>query len=229
MPLKPGNKKEIKGVDSKAFIATPVSKFVRKLEELQRQLRTLKTFKPTKAEREAYKDAIERTTTQIKTLQDTIKEIKAQNSDAAKTKFSSLVKLIQKDCGQAVSVYRKTNAVLFRGAKGNPVAYSGKPRTDRKPKDSTHYAQNLFDYCLEKLGFKALRSNSVFATYDLGQASSFGTVYVLFPKDGFSFTHTNEGDLILTDDKIEAILDYNKINKINDLLEKYVIRRGLYA
>jgi len=226
MPLKPGNKKEIKGVDSKAFIAAPTGKFIRKLEDLEYKLRSLKTYKPRKNEVEAYKAAVKNITDEIKFIKAKIQEIKSQNSEQAKGKFGALVKMIKKDCGQALGAYQKTRAVLFRGAKGNPVAYSGRPRTDRRPKDSAHYAQNIFDYCLEKLGFTALRSNSVFATYDLAQASSYGTVYVLFPKDGFTFTHTNEGDLIINDNQIAAILDYNKINKLNDLLEKYIVKRG---
>lgn len=38
-------------------------------------------------------------------------------------------------------------------------------------------------------GFNARRSNSLFCTSDYNQASDYGTPYVVFPVNGFSFTY----------------------------------------
>lgn len=106
---------------------------------------------------------------------------------------------IEKNCGEFLTAARAANKLLFRGQSDSehPV-FVGYPRENRRPKDSSAEAQQLFDQYLSALGFKALRSNSIFTSSDDIQAGNYGTVYAIFPKDGFSFTwSTKETDLVM--------------------------------
>ena len=106
---------------------------------------------------------------------------------------------IEKNCSEFLASVRATNKLLFRGQDDteHPV-FVGYPRENRSPKDSDIEAQRLFDQYLTTMGFKALRSNSIFTSSDDSQAGNYGTVYAIFPKNGFSFTwSTKEEDLVM--------------------------------
>jgi hypothetical protein len=105
---------------------------------------------------------------------------------------------IKRDCSSYLDAVHKAKHWLYRGGRG-PDAYIAKSWNQRFPKDSNAVAQQLFDHKLAELGFVALRSNSIFATSDIYQASEYGDrVYVIFPIDNHSsFTYTNEHDLVL--------------------------------
>jgi len=107
---------------------------------------------------------------------------------------------IEKNCSQYLAAVKEANGrLLFRGqddaAQPIFVAY---PRLDREPKDSDPEAQKLIDKYLSALGFKALRSNSLFTTSSENNASNYGTVYAIFPKNGFEYTwSTKHDDLVI--------------------------------
>lgn len=91
-----------------------------------------------------------------------------------------------------------------------PNVFRGASRLHRPPKDSVKLLAAIFDNCLLDLGFDARRSNSIFATGSRVHAGDFGTVYMLFPINGFKFSYINEEDLVLDS-------------------FKYIIRPELYA
>ena len=116
-------------------------------------------------------------------------EKEKKNLSGMDTKLVKYFSYIEKNCGEFLSHLQSTQRFLFRGQdeSSSPV-FVGYPRADRKPKDSSKDAQKLCDTYLKLEGFKALRSNSIFTTTDRGQASNYGRVYAIFPKDGFKFT-----------------------------------------
>lgn len=131
---------------------------------------------------------------------------------------------IEKNCSEYLSAVKEANGkLLFRGQDdASHSVFVAHPRADRKPRDSDPDAQQLIDKYLSALGFKALRSNSLFATSSVSQASEYGTPYAIFPKNGFKFTwSTKHKDLVINSvsDVVDAAEDvddryqdwYNKL------------------
>lgn len=135
-------------------------------------------------------------------------------------------KTIETQCSQALSIFKSEKKFLYRGIRNTPYdAFVGKPRQDRKPKDSSVGQQERLDTALASAGFKALRKNSIFATSVGSRAAMYGQVFLVFPKNGFHFTWSTRFDDLIIDDmiyhdyeagKLEAIL-YN----MNNLLHLY--------
>lgn len=148
-------------------------------------------------------------TNEIKRLTDAANLAKAAQSKAQQEikKFKGIdpkllkyFTYIEKNCGEALKSIKEAQKLIFRGQDdaSHPV-FVGYPRSDRVPKDSNLEAQKLLDTYLSTMGFKALRSNSIFTTSDMNQAGDFGDLYAIFPKDGFNFTWSpTVSDLVLT-------------------------------
>jgi hypothetical protein len=181
MPLKPGQIKDLKVKFEK----------LKGLEALEKKLRTLNdtrfqfdnmyiqnsdTYKFAMQEFDAIilkiKNEIDKTKQQIATLQAT-KTVKNPAVD-------KLIKAIAKECSQVIPFYRKTETVLLRGTNGKPKAFMGRSLNNREPKDSSSDAQRIYDTALKSMGFKALRSNSIFTTTDSAQSVNYGNVYYIF-------------------------------------------------
>lgn len=154
---------------------------------------------------------------QIKELNDQLKQIPDLNEHEQK-----LIDLINKNCGEYIQAVQKSKSWLYRGA-GGPNQYLARSWESRRPKDSDREAQVMFDRMLIKLGFKALRSNSIFATSDVWHASQFGSqVYVILPLDKHSaYTYTSHDDITL--ESIEDVAwDYTKWRKYLDTLKNHL-------
>lgn len=104
--------------------------------------------------------------------------------------------LIKKQCTQIVSIYqRHEDDYFYRGLMNSvePFIFS-QSKESRAPRNTPIEIQNRFDKILKKLGFTAIRSNSIFVTPDYHTARGVyatggkGNVYVIFPVDGFSYT-----------------------------------------
>jgi hypothetical protein len=158
------------------------------------------------------KDEIDKTKQEIMALQNT----KAAKNPA----LDKLVKTMAKECSQAITAYRKAQAVLVRGSKGKPDAFIGRSWNNREPKDSDSDAQKIYDIALKSMGFKSLRSNSIFTTADTDQASGYGDTYYIFPKNGFAF-HWTRGNPDLVLDSIGEVLDIGKIEDITVDVENW--------
>jgi len=143
--------------------------------------------------------------------------------------------IIDKECSEYVKVIKQAKEILYRGSDTyNTKAYYGKPHEKRKPMDTHDSIQAKFDAILDAVGFKAKRSNSVFCTSDYGQASNYGNVFYIFPKNGFSFTwSTKHGDWVPSNadlsayfvrddstedelmDDLKIVKDFNKMFALN--------------
>ena len=107
---------------------------------------------------------------------------------------------IDKNCSDFLKVAKQTKKLLYRGQDDASLPiFVGYPRADREPKDSNKAAQALADKYLTMMGFKALRSNSLFCTSNFGQADGYGNVYAIFPKNGFHYTWSTEHDDLVID------------------------------
>lgn len=100
--------------------------------------------------------------------------------------YKQLADIIETNCGQMLSVYRKTNKILWcRIHNVNESAVIMNIRPDRLPVEmplKAHYRlKKVFDY----LGLKANRSNSIFCTTNMQTAGDWGKPFVIFVRDGW--------------------------------------------
>lgn len=99
------------------------------------------------------------------------------------------VELIQKDCSEYAQAVIATGKVLYRGSGNTSMpAYVARSRSNRSPDNTPLSIQKGFDKLLSSQGFTALRGNSIFTTSRQLQAARYGEPYIIFPKNGFSFT-----------------------------------------
>jgi hypothetical protein len=123
-------------------------------------------------------------------------------------------RVIAPNCSEIIEVYQKTGRYLYRGAKNNPPIYRGRSLDARRPTNSHNVLSDLFNKMLAANGMTALRNNSIFTSSSRSLAKNFGTIYVVFPINGFNFTYTNELDIVL--DSIGEFIEgriYNELNQ----------------
>jgi hypothetical protein len=99
--------------------------------------------------------------------------------------------LIEQNCSDALSVMKETGKLLYRGIRRRSAQFPifhGRSRENRKTLDSSEKTQLTIDFYLGNSGFTALRSNSIFCTSKSSFATNYGTVYLIFPFNGFDFT-----------------------------------------
>lgn len=106
----------------------------------------------------------------------------------------SYINLIKSECSVVLESCIKNKKFLYRGYRKNIGlnAFKGKPREDRKPKDTGKKIHALIDELFLLAGIKATRSNSIFCSSDYSTAESYGEVYIIFPKNGFDFSWSTE-------------------------------------
>lgn len=212
MPLKPGQKKDLK-------VEVEKLKGLKQLEQKVQDLLSamsglsygkLQVGNNLKKEFAALADKVQREITATNT------EIKALKSTQPKKNpaLEKLIKTIAKECSKAIVEYRKTGLILLRGIGSNsPVAFMGRSWNNRESKDSSQRLQGIYDNALKSKGFKALRGNSIFTTTDDSFAASYGNLYYIFPKNNSSYTWSKyEKDLVL--DNSEQVIDIGKIEKL---------------
>lgn len=192
-PLKPGALKKLPVPDEQPTAmgtvalqrAEEIATLLRsKIAHLENEIARLK-----KAKQDTYWQK-----TDAKHMRDEIKQMSGDSQQAIK-----YFAYIERECSEAVDAVIKTGKFLFRGQEdtSKPV-FVGRPWDKREPRDSNADAQVLYDKNLKLMGFTALRSNSIFTTSTKSNAAEFGTIYAIFPKNGFSFTwSTVNDDLVL--------------------------------
>lgn len=143
------------------------------------------------------------------------------------TKFYNLMQGIAKNCTQIVQAYTELNPdfkagkakVFYRGIKSSEDAVYGKPFDERRVMTSSSELSNIFNNRMKEAGFEARRDNSSFVSADKNQASGYGKLYVMFPKDGFSFSWSrNTKDLILDRGSYSKMIDYDKVIPLKDAI-----------
>jgi hypothetical protein len=124
-------------------------------------------------------------------------------------RIETFIKLVQRDCSDAWNAYHKNYTLLFRGIKSGSGLrmFHGSARLDRRPLSTKKPSQIAIDNALQKCGFVALRSNSIFCTSNLSDAKSYGmggsSAMIIFPKNGFHYTWSPEvGDLYIEIQKL---------------------------
>jgi len=149
---------------------------------------------------------------------DIIEDINPGEKKDSKAHFMVLWKKILHDCSDFMNVAGKDprsgkHNFLYRGIKTSGLnrAFIGKPREDRQPLSGDPEQQEFANKGLAMLGFKTNRSNSIAVSTNYFVANGYGKVYLIFPKNGFSFLTGNRSDL----------LPMARCNQIFNWFEKY--------
>lgn len=134
---------------------------------------------------------------------------------------NQLLELIDKHCQEYLKSVKIAHKWLLRGVKNSETpAFIGNSKKDRPPRDSIDRYSKQWDYILTSLGITAQRHNSIFATTKKSLAKNFGVVYLIFPIDhAYSFSYTNERDIVLTHLESFRWVNLHAINKF-----KYKLR-----
>ncbi len=113
------------------------------------------------------------------------------------TNLEKAVELIKNKCSEFLPIYKKYGP-LYRGIENNkfdkmPEIFIANSPTNRTPMSMSATFQNIIDKKLKKVGFTALRNNSIFCSVDRSTAFEYGYdngMYIIFPYNGFSFTYS---------------------------------------
>jgi hypothetical protein len=136
-----------------------------------------------------------------------------------------LCNLIHKHCSDALTAMKSTGKFLYHGSDNHDMGHNkaivGHTNVDRQPKDIDIFAQKVIDSKLAAAGFKALRANSIFCTGSESQAHTYGSLFYIFPINGFNFTWSP-----LTHD---LLLDINKVISEKDFITKLEFKKTDFA
>jgi hypothetical protein len=92
-------------------------------------------------------------------------------------------KNIYKEIAKAIKANKLTGDFLYRGMKNKPEIGMSVVRKDRVSLDTDNKIHNLFnDNFLEKFNIK-LRSSTVFVTKNARESLTYGTTYIIIPKE----------------------------------------------
>ena len=130
-------------------------------------------------------------------LHETITVPSDPSSDA---NIQELADIIKKKCSKYLESVQP-GQFLWHGtsSKTKDMVYASKSRAVRIPVDSDKFITSLFDKALNEHGFIATRSNSIFVIGDKNAAEEYGTLYAIFPINGFNFTWSmSHNDVILS-------------------------------
>jgi len=127
-----------------------------------------------------------------------------------------VISFIQNNCQPYLKENPNNKNILYRGTNSSEQCYIKSIRTDRNPSGSNKSIHDIFDDAFKKAGFVATRSNSLFVTPSVYQASEYGNVYVVFPIGDFNYTYSNEVVDLLNETS-------NIINKLGFVISNDII------
>jgi hypothetical protein len=100
-----------------------------------------------------------------------------------------IIKILEKDCSQILSVLKKNKKYLYRGTKKRHEGLKVfTTRDDRKPRDTKPWLHELIDEAFKKEFGWSVRKEGVFATSDWNEANLYGgRVNLFFPFNGYKY------------------------------------------
>jgi len=133
--------------------------------------------------------------------------------------IDEITKLIKRDCKKFL-ISSKNNPV-FRGINSNKIFDIKTPRKDRRPKDTEQKYHEMFDKTFMKYHGIRARSEGVFVTGDLSEASLYGNPYTVFPIGNFKFLwNPNIFDLTMA-------VSPKMVYKTSNIFWKFMIKTGI--
>jgi hypothetical protein len=109
------------------------------------------------------------------------------------TKEKELVQFMKKNCSDIIGTYEWEEQYLYRGMRqGKSNILLAKTREDRNPMDTPPEIQSKLDKVLASQGFIALRSNSIFCSSNFEYIHDYGSPFMIFPVNGFTYTWNSD-------------------------------------
>jgi hypothetical protein len=187
-------------------------------------------------EKSAYSRALKFAKNDVIALEKQIKEKQAELDQQMTTQgapFVKLVNTIEKQAGNYWEIYKKIGKVLWRGrvreSKKFP-AFQASSITNRRTRDSSTIATQMYDQALTQLGIKAQRSNSIFAISDYNTAIEYGDPYVIIPKNTANFSWSeSKTDLVLLPKDIPRKKDDSTQVDLSRFQKKFQVRADDFA
>ena len=112
-----------------------------------------------------------------------------------------LVERIRRDCSQFIPIMKRYG-YLYHGFREiaeygieNPHQFMAASRKVRRSTHTPSHIQKKIDSYLSQMGFEALRGNSLFCTSNKGIAAYYGSLFYIFPINGFKYTYCPTDDL----------------------------------
>ena len=162
----------------------------------------LKSDPKTEAERKAVEIELEKHAQEYEKMNALLNKMRKKKEalESKKNKLSTTLteadvkyfSLIENDCSDFLKYMKKAGRMLFRGMDSNGKVIYGRSHEKRSTMDTSENVQKRFDELLKVAGFKALRSNSIFTSGDMDHAENYGDPYMIFPKNGFNYTWSEE-------------------------------------
>lgn len=222
-PVNPGERKGI------SFKLKKLDKISSKLDQYKNSMSSLQYAvlpDEMKADMKLLQDKLNKEIEKVNSAYQT--QYEASTVNDRPVKMDNMFKALAKHCKDIIKVYKELNRnnfdrerFLFRGIKSSDDAVFGKPFEARKPKDSNRELHDLVNGTISNLGLDANRENAMFVSGDRSQASNYGSLYIMFPKDGFKFTWSKTvKDLVLDSSKKLEMLDKAVVRRLKELLKK---------
>jgi len=114
--------------------------------------------------------------------------------DISRLPYQAIVERIKNDCSEFL--HECGGRMLYHGENGVNIlsrAFVGTSK-ERGPHDASLMMQKAVDAQLSEDGFSALRNDSLFCTGHGMTAAEYGTVFYIFPLDGYTYTWSKEID-----------------------------------
>lgn len=211
-PLTPGEKRPEPGLSIR-----DIDKIHAKLYQIDNHLHHSEVLKNTYLKDANLINALEGLMKRLEMKKDYLERMKSRPTSST----VRMLDILRRECSDFLETAQETNMFLYRGVRSEESVYQGRSREDRSPKDSQNDVSEVFDAYLKELGFRALRKNSIFTTTSRGFAGNYGwTVYLIFPKNGFSFLSTINRDLIL--DSMGMLADYDQLSEFTKKLRTWL-------
>ena len=102
--------------------------------------------------------------------------------------IGGIAKYIKQNCSEMLQAYEYAGCYLYRGMSSTANRVATKIRPDRKPVEMPKLAHEMLHTAFIKLGLKATRTNSIFCTTKISVATTWGSPYLIFVKDGWHGT-----------------------------------------
>lgn len=114
------------------------------------------------------------------------------NPAIAQREVDEYVRNITANCSATISAFKACRRLLYTGRAyrkkyPNDITFLPSP-TNRQPRQLSVWQQEFINNLLLKLKHTALRSNSIYTMGSSIEVEQFGSIYVIIPFDGFSYT-----------------------------------------
>lgn len=103
--------------------------------------------------------------------------------------MSKIEEVFEKYKDDILKFYKEAgNRFFYRGLQKPPEITIVNAPENRRPRNSSHYAADILDHVYSSLGATALRSNSFFITPRMGQANTYGGIFIAMPIGEYHYT-----------------------------------------